>query len=156
MKAVITHWDSVMSTGTKKQQLELLCMLFVRYDSVILSFMWAFQPCLGSKTSRTLWTPLPHSRRRPGAGRNWLLLPVLGRTSSTCAGSRLPLIFPPISLTISSQFCDMLEVKDGVAAGPEGYGLEYALAQWGAWQLQTNLESRAIVICYTCNDLLWV
>ncbi|KAJ6629295.1 hypothetical protein B0H10DRAFT_1986494 [Mycena sp. CBHHK59/15] len=37
-------------------------------------------------------------------------------------------------------FCDTLEVKDGVAVGPEGQGLEYALAQWGAWQLQTNLN----------------
>ncbi|KAJ6551701.1 serine carboxypeptidase S28-domain-containing protein [Mycena capillaripes] len=36
-------------------------------------------------------------------------------------------------------FCDALEVKDGVAAGDQGQGLEYALAQWGAWQLTTNL-----------------
>ncbi|KAJ7056562.1 peptidase S28 [Mycena amicta] len=37
-------------------------------------------------------------------------------------------------------FCDTLEVKDAVSAGPDGQGLNYALAQWGSWQLQTNLE----------------
>jgi hypothetical protein len=41
-------------------------------------------------------------------------------------------------LTLLLQFCDTLEVKDGVAAGPKGYGLNYALQQWGAWQIQTN------------------
>ncbi|KAJ6468409.1 peptidase S28 [Mycena sanguinolenta] len=38
-------------------------------------------------------------------------------------------------------FCDTLEVKDNVAAGAEGYGLDYALQQWGAWQIQTNIAT---------------
>ncbi|KAG1787150.1 serine carboxypeptidase S28-domain-containing protein [Suillus plorans] len=29
------------------------------------------------------------------------------------------------------QFCDALEVKDGVSAGPEGWGLEHAIYSWG-------------------------
>ncbi|KAG1737102.1 peptidase S28 [Suillus paluster] len=29
------------------------------------------------------------------------------------------------------QFCDALEVKDGVVAGPEGWGLENAISSWG-------------------------
>lgn len=30
------------------------------------------------------------------------------------------------------QFCDALEVKDGVSAGPEGRGLDHAIKAWGA------------------------
>ena len=33
-------------------------------------------------------------------------------------------------------FCDSLEVKDGVAAGPGGWGLENALDAWGAYETQ--------------------
>jgi hypothetical protein len=29
------------------------------------------------------------------------------------------------------QFCDALEVKNGVSAGPEGWGLENAIKSWG-------------------------
>ena len=29
------------------------------------------------------------------------------------------------------QFCDALEVKDGVNAGPDGWGLENAIYSWG-------------------------
>jgi hypothetical protein len=29
------------------------------------------------------------------------------------------------------QFCDALEVKDGVNAGPDGWGLENAITSWG-------------------------
>lgn len=31
------------------------------------------------------------------------------------------------------QFCDALEVKDGVNASAEGWGLDYALQAWGSW-----------------------
>jgi hypothetical protein len=37
-------------------------------------------------------------------------------------------------------FCDTLEVKDGVAAGAKGQGLQYALSQWGEWQKQSNVD----------------
>ena len=29
------------------------------------------------------------------------------------------------------QFCDALEVKDGVSAGPDGWGLDNAIMAWG-------------------------
>jgi len=29
------------------------------------------------------------------------------------------------------EFCDALEVKDGVSAGPEGWGLDNAIYSWG-------------------------
>jgi hypothetical protein len=29
------------------------------------------------------------------------------------------------------QFCDALEVKDGVSAGPQGWGLDNAIYSWG-------------------------
>lgn len=35
------------------------------------------------------------------------------------------------------QFCDALEVKDGVSAGPEGWGLKYALNAWGTYWANT-------------------
>jgi hypothetical protein len=31
------------------------------------------------------------------------------------------------------QFCDALEVKDGVAASEKGWGLDHALVSWGAY-----------------------
>jgi len=43
-------------------------------------------------------------------------------------------------------FCDALEVKDGVAAGPSGWGLEHALDAWGAFQskwVATNCDASA-------------
>lgn len=46
-------------------------------------------------------------------------------------------------ISSSWQFCDTLEVKDGVSAGPKGWGLDYALQQWGAWQIQTNTACEA-------------
>lgn len=33
-------------------------------------------------------------------------------------------------------FCDALEMKDGVAAGPRGWGLEHALDAWGKYETQ--------------------
>ena len=30
-------------------------------------------------------------------------------------------------------FCDALEIKDGVSAGSDGWGLDYALNTWGAY-----------------------
>ena len=30
-------------------------------------------------------------------------------------------------------FCDALEVKNGVSAGPQGWGLEHALEAWGSY-----------------------
>ncbi|KDQ64462.1 hypothetical protein JAAARDRAFT_118335 [Jaapia argillacea MUCL 33604] len=38
------------------------------------------------------------------------------------------------------QFCDALEVKDGVSAPASGWGLEYAYAAWGAYWRNTYLE----------------
>jgi len=35
------------------------------------------------------------------------------------------------------QFCDALEVKNGVSAGPEGWGLEHALNAWGTYWADT-------------------
>jgi hypothetical protein len=32
------------------------------------------------------------------------------------------------------EFCNALEVKDGVAAGPSGWGLQHALDAWGAYE----------------------
>ena len=38
------------------------------------------------------------------------------------------------------QFCDALEVKDGKVAGPNGWGLENALAAWGSYYKNTYLS----------------
>ncbi|KAE9409902.1 hypothetical protein BT96DRAFT_460529 [Gymnopus androsaceus JB14] len=38
------------------------------------------------------------------------------------------------------EFCDALEVKDGVSAPAEGWGLEHALPAWGAFWNSTYLE----------------
>ncbi|KAH7106126.1 peptidase S28, partial [Auriculariales sp. MPI-PUGE-AT-0066] len=38
-------------------------------------------------------------------------------------------------------FCDALEVKDGVAAGPDGWGLEHALKAWGTYWNETYYEA---------------
>ena len=35
------------------------------------------------------------------------------------------------------QFCDALEVKDGVSAGSDGWGLEHALNAWGTYWANT-------------------
>ncbi|KAJ7454756.1 peptidase S28 [Mycena latifolia] len=102
MKAVITHWDSVMSHGTKAQQLELMSV-------------FGFQNVTHSVDAASALQLAPWSWQSLG--------PAVGAHQEFF------------------DFCDTLEVKDGVAAGPGGWGLEYALAQWGAWQLQTNLAS---------------
>ncbi|KAJ7510413.1 serine carboxypeptidase S28-domain-containing protein [Mycena galericulata] len=99
MKAVITHWDAVMSTGTKEQQLELMAVFGLQNVTHSVDAASALQLAPWS------WQDLAPA---VGAGQEFF------------------------------DFCDTLEVKHGVSAGPEGYGLEYALAQWGAWQLQTN------------------
>ncbi|KAJ6630993.1 serine carboxypeptidase S28-domain-containing protein [Mycena sp. CBHHK59/15] len=101
MKAVITHWDSVMSHGTKQEQLEL-------------KSVFGFQNVTHSVDAASALQIAPWSWQSLG--------PTVGAHQEFF------------------DFCDTLEVKDGVAAGPEGQGLEYALAQWGAWQLQTNLN----------------
>ncbi|KAJ7106499.1 peptidase S28 [Mycena crocata] len=102
MKAVITHWDSVMSDGTKEQQLELLSV-------------FGFQNVTHSVDAASALQLAPWSWQSLG--------PAVGAHQEFF------------------DFCDTLEVKDGVSAGAEGQGLDYALAQWGAWQLQTNLQS---------------
>ncbi|KAJ7678494.1 serine carboxypeptidase S28-domain-containing protein [Mycena rosella] len=102
MKAVITHWDSVMSNGTKEEQLELMSV-------------FGLQNVTHSVDAASALQTVPWSWQNLG--------PAVGAHQEFF------------------DFCDTLEVKDGVAAGPEGYGLEYALAQWGAWQLATNQQS---------------
>ncbi|OBZ70209.1 putative serine protease K12H4.7 [Grifola frondosa] len=37
-------------------------------------------------------------------------------------------------------FCDALEVKDGVSAGPDGWGAEHALQAWGSYWTNTYYE----------------
>ncbi|KAI0645171.1 peptidase S28 [Trametes meyenii] len=38
-------------------------------------------------------------------------------------------------------FCDALEVKDGVSAGPHGWGLEHALQAWGSYWTNTYYQT---------------
>ncbi len=92
--------------------------------------------------------PLPSSRR-PGAGKISNQQQALIKGSSTY--TPFPFFFQVNMLTRSPQFCDTLEVKNGVAAGPGGYGLNYALQQWGAWQIQTNNASEAISPATVCS-----
>jgi hypothetical protein len=40
------------------------------------------------------------------------------------------------------QFCDALEVKDGVSAPATGWGLEHATLAWGKWWNSTFYETR--------------
>ncbi|KAI0650408.1 peptidase S28 [Trametes meyenii] len=39
------------------------------------------------------------------------------------------------------EFCDALEVKDGVSAGPRGWGLQHALQAWGSYWTNTYYET---------------
>lgn len=39
------------------------------------------------------------------------------------------------------QFCDALEVKEGISASMDGWGLEHALAAWGAYWKDSYLET---------------
>ena len=44
-------------------------------------------------------------------------------------------------------FCDALEVKDGVSAGSDGWGLDHALSAWGAyWKSSYYAESMSFSI----------
>ena len=46
------------------------------------------------------------------------------------------------------QFCDALEVKDGVNAGPGGWGLEHALNAWGTyWATTYYALSESLIRC---------
>ncbi|KAJ7650700.1 peptidase S28 [Roridomyces roridus] len=101
MKAVITHWDSVMSTGTEEDQRALMTVFGLQNVTHTVDAASALQEAPWS------W----QSMGPAGAGQDFF------------------------------EFCDVLEVKDGVSAGPEGYGLDYALAQWGAWQTQYSLDA---------------
>ncbi|KAF7375194.1 hypothetical protein MSAN_00406000 [Mycena sanguinolenta] len=118
MKAVIAHWDSVMFNGTAEEQHELLSIFGLQNvthpadaASALQSVPWSFQDLAPAA----------------GAGQAFF---------NACRS----LSFCLIILT-RSQFCDTLEVKDNVTAGAEGYGLDYALQQWGAWQIQTNIAT---------------
>ncbi|KAK0233820.1 peptidase S28 [Armillaria fumosa] len=44
------------------------------------------------------------------------------------------------------KFCDALEVKDGISAPTDGWGLEHALASWGAY-------FKGEYLAYLCGDL---
>jgi hypothetical protein len=41
--------------------------------------------------------------------------------------------------TLFFKFCDALEVKDGVSATANGWGLDHALAAWGSYFKNTYL-----------------
>ncbi|KAJ7841314.1 peptidase S28 [Mycena olivaceomarginata] len=99
MKAVITHWDSVMTHGTKAQQHDLLSIFGLQNVTHTVDAASALQ-----------------------------LAPWSWQSTGPAEGAHQEFF----------DFCDTLEVKDGVSAGPKGYGLDYALQQWGAWQIQTN------------------
>lgn len=43
------------------------------------------------------------------------------------------------------QFCDALEVKDGVIAGPGGWGLENAIYSWGNFWNTTYYNFREAI-----------
>lgn len=43
------------------------------------------------------------------------------------------------------QFCDALEVKDGVSAPATGWGLDHALEAWGSYWTSTYLKSSKCV-----------
>ena len=40
------------------------------------------------------------------------------------------------------EFCDALEVKNGVSAGPTGWGLDHALQAWGNYWTSTYYANR--------------
>lgn len=40
------------------------------------------------------------------------------------------------------EFCDALEVKNGVSAGPRGWGLQHALQAWGKYWTETYYAGR--------------
>lgn len=40
------------------------------------------------------------------------------------------------------KFCDALEVKEGTIAGPNGWGLDHALAAWGSYWNATYYKRR--------------
>lgn len=43
-------------------------------------------------------------------------------------------------------FCDALEVKNGVSAGPNGWGVDHALAAWGKfWNTTYYSESKVFL-----------
>ena len=44
------------------------------------------------------------------------------------------------------EFCDALEVKNGVSAGPEGWGLDHALQAWATYWTKTYYFSS------TCSE----
>ncbi|KAI0333427.1 peptidase S28 [Cubamyces sp. BRFM 1775] len=58
------------------------------------------------------------------------------------------------------EFCDALEVKDGKAAGPNGWGLEHALTAWGSYYKNTYIsptcggatDSEDIAACFNTHD----
>ncbi|KAJ7671591.1 serine carboxypeptidase S28-domain-containing protein [Mycena polygramma] len=102
MKAVITHWDSVMAHGTQKQQRDLMAIFGLQNVTHPVDAASALQ-----------------------------LAPWSWQDTGPAAGAHQEFF----------DFCDTLEVKDGVSAGPKGWGLDYALQQWGAWQIQTNTAS---------------
>ncbi len=51
------------------------------------------------------------------------------------------------------EFCDALEVKNGVSAGPKGWGLEHALQAWGKYWTETYYPNREFFSsCCMAND----
>lgn len=51
------------------------------------------------------------------------------------------------------QFCDALEVKDGVSAESHGWGLDHALNAWGTYWNTTYYKRRELPIM---NLTLWI
>jgi hypothetical protein len=47
------------------------------------------------------------------------------------------------------QFCDALEVKDGVNAGPGGWGLDNAINSWGNfWNTTYYIDSTVLHLIF--------
>ncbi|KAG2127940.1 serine carboxypeptidase S28-domain-containing protein [Suillus bovinus] len=56
--------------------------------------------------------------------------------------------------TMFYQFCDALEVKDGINAGPDGWGLDNAVNSWGKFWNTTYYEYNCLET-YNPTDIYW-
>ena len=61
------------------------------------------------------------------------LVDVFGTVVASVINTWQSLQFSSGPNTTFFNFCDALEVKDGEVAGPDGWGLEQALAGWGSY-----------------------
>ena len=70
-------------------------------------------------------------------------------------------LFPWQSLQVSTgsegdfyKFCDALEVKNGVSAPAQGWGLDHALQAWGSYWTSTFYTQSAFVLSFPCALVL--